>query len=184
MSKQFFVIGANLMFWQGGFDSRPVNFYVKVGNSFAPHINTPGGNGGLHVSCSLFWDRGGSRIAALCHYTIYRFVCMACLSICMKSAWKIEWNALFCTQYRRNIFISMQASEHQSIIALVSLCSICNAPTPTHIDDIRFESEKEKLASNTCTVYMCGKFWKMTDGCQIIDRSGMRTSDFLWRYFV
>lgn len=142
------------MFWQGGFSSRQVHFYVNVGNSFAPHINAPGGNGGLHVSYSLFWDE-----AAVLECSILPLhnlpVCMhACLSIYMKSAWKIEWNALLCihrhthNEYIGNIFFSIcllrTSCELWWSVFVALQC------TDTYIDDIRFESKK-KNSSNTHT---------------------------------
>lgn len=164
-----FFIGANLMFWQGGFNSRQANFYVNVGNSFAPHINAPGGNGGLHVSYSLSaLRRGCSRMQ---HFTITQFTG---LSICMKSAWKIEWNALLCIHNRciGNIFLSMPAFfEHHTNCVGQSLCSIL---MHRHISTISALQVNKKNSLNvhkhTCTWTI--NFWKWLIGVKLLIGQG------------
>lgn len=155
MSKQFFFIGANIMFWQGGFNSRQVNFYVKVGNSFAPHINAPGGYGAAMVgsiSYSLFSvDSKRDQYAVVLECSILPLHNLpvyihACLSnICIKSAWKIEWNALLCVcamciLYKSihigNIFFLLHARSENHSNSFWSVNLLYFSATPTHIISI------------------------------------------------
>lgn len=176
------------MFWQGGFDSRQANFYVNVGNSFAPHIIAPGSNGGLHVSCIIFpvsFETTLFSNAALYHYTIYRFEC-----ICMfKHMHEISVeNRVKCFVVHTQSMYRQYFIFHRCFFrTLYELCwSVFSMHRHTStISALQVKRKTHQTYTNTCTWTINFEKWligvKLLIGQGCMHKQGQK-ADFSWRY--